>query len=295
MSIRFHLSRASGPEQFWRLLQSAGKSAYRDNCFGIAKGVAYSALLSFFPVLTTVAALLVQARADAVARTISSLLYEVVPPGAEEVVRNLFVVHGQRPKYLLVVAVALAAWAASGAMMSLLEGFRAAYGIPQGRSFLRERGTAVLLVFVSAVPVWVSSAAIVFGNRAERALVSWLPRVPEGAELSGWVLLAGEALRFVVAFGGFVLVTALLYYLGPNRKQSFALVFPGAILATILWLIATLAVSWYIRHVTNYNVLYGSVGAGLALLVWMYVLAVATLFGCEFNAAWERARAEPVS
>ena len=68
----------------------------------------------------------------------------------------------------------------------------------------------------------------------------------------------------------------------------FQSVFPGAMLATFLWLIATLAFAWYIRHVADYNVLYGSVGAGLALLVWMYVLAVITLFGCEFNAVRER-------
>jgi membrane protein len=68
-------------------------------------------------------------------------------------------------------------------------------------------------------------------------------------------------------------------------------VFPGAMLATFLWLLATAAFAWYVRHVANYNVLYGSVGAGLALLVWMYVLAVINLFGCEFNAARERASA----
>ena len=54
--------------------------------------------------------------------------------------------------------------------------------------------------------------------------------------------------------------------------------------------LATLGFGWYVRHVANYNVLYGSVGAGLALLVWMYVLAVIMLFGCEFNAAQERMR-----
>ena len=66
------------------------------------------------------------------------------------------------------------------------------------------------------------------------------------------------------------------------------MVFPGAALATLLWLLATVAFAWYVRHVANYNVLYGGVGAGLALLVWMYVLAVINLFGCEFNAARER-------
>jgi membrane protein len=287
--FRIYLTEDSQAARMWRLLKTATAGAYQNNCFGIAKGAAYSALLSFFPMLTTLAALLVEARADEVAHNISSMLFEVVPPGTEGVVRNLFVVHGQRPRYLLVVAVALAAWAASGAIMSLMEGFRASYHISSERSFLRERGMAILLVFVSVAPIWGASALIVFGARAERVLVSWLPQVREGAALEGWILLAGQALQYGIAFGAFVLVTALVYYLGPNRRQSFARLFPGAILATLLWLLATSAVGWYIRHVANYNLLYGSVGAGLALLVWMYVLAVIMLFGCEFNVAWERA------
>ena len=97
----------------WRLLKIASVDAYRNNFFETAKGAAYSGLFSFFPVLATMAALLVQARADQTARTISSLLYEVAPPGTEEVIRDLFVVHGTRPTYLLVIAVLLAAWAAS--------------------------------------------------------------------------------------------------------------------------------------------------------------------------------------
>jgi membrane protein len=72
------------------------------------------------------------------------------------------------------------------------------------------------------------------------------------------------------------------------------MVFPGAVLATFLWLIATLAFGLYVRHVADYNLLYGSVGAGLALLVWMYVLAVITLLGCEFNAVRERMSRRPL-
>jgi membrane protein len=277
---------------FWAVLRSAAVGAYRNNCFGIAKGAAYSALLSFFPVLTTAATLLVHARANEVARTIASFLYEVVPPGTEDVVRQLFVGYGERPASLLVIAVMLAVWAASGAVISLMEGFRAIYSIPSGRSFLRERGMAILLVFVSVLPVWGASALIVLGTRTERNLVYWLGVVPAGADLTGWLSLIGQTLRYGVAFGSFVLVTALVYYFGPNRKQTFHRVFPGALLATLLWLLATMAFGWWVRHVSNYNVLYGSVGAGLALLVWMYVLAVITLFGCEFNAVRERFLAE---
>jgi membrane protein len=272
--------------RFWPLLQRASIGVYEHGCLGIAKGAAYSGLLSFFPILTTLASILVQAQAEAVSRTIAHLLYDVVPPGSEDVVRTLFVAHGQRPHSLLIGASILAVWAASGSVMSLLEGFRAVYHIHNGRPFIKERGMAMLLVFTSAFPVLGASALIVFGRRGETALIGWLGLL-HGGELRGWILLAGQVLRFVVPIAAIVLATALMYYIGPNRKQKFRQVIPGAILATVLWLLATLGFGWYVSHVANYNVLYGSVGAGLALLVWMYVLSVVMLFGCEFNAARE--------
>jgi membrane protein len=274
--------------RLWPWLRAAAISLYEDGCLGIAKGAAYSGLLSFFPILTTLASILVQAKAEAVSRTIARLLYDVVPPGSEDVVRTLFVVHGQRPKYLLIVATALAFWAASGALMSLMEGFRAIYKIPQSRPYFKERGMAILLVLTSALPVLGASALIVFGKRGEQAVVEWLHLFHEGDELRGWVLLLGQALRFIVASGSIALATAMVYHFGPNRKQAFRQVFPGAVLATLLWLLATLVFGWYVSYVANYNVLYGSVGAGLALLVWMYVLSVIVLYGAEFNAAREK-------
>jgi membrane protein len=292
---RLYLSESGKISQFLGVLRAALISTLEDNSLSIAKGAAYSSLLSFFPVLTTLAAILVQANATDVARTIATFLFEVVPPGTEDVVLALFVVHGERPRYVLIGAVLLALWAASGAIMSMIEGFRSIYRIPSGRSFIQERAMAVFLVLVSTVPVVAASALIVFGTKAESFLMHHLGVVAQDSDLQGWVELLSKTLRLGLAFGAFVLVTALLYYLGPNRKQTFANVFPGAVLATILWVIATLAFSWYVRHISNYNVLYGSVGAGLALLVWMYVWSVITLIGCEFNAARERLMAEPVA
>ena len=276
-------------ERFWSQLGAALTATYEDGCLGIAKGAAYSALLAFFPILTTVATVLVQANADAVARTIARLLNDVVPPGTEDIVRALFAVRGQKPTALVVTAVLLSVWAGSGVIMSLLEGFRAVYRLPGGRSFLHERVVAMTLVLVAALPALGASALIVIGNRARRNLIAWLGLTRGGGDdLRGWVELGGQALSFAIAVATIVFITALVYYFGPNRKQSFRGVFPGALLATLLWLAATLAVGWYIRYVANYNLLYGGVGAGLALLVWSYALSVIMLFGCEFNSIRER-------
>jgi len=287
-SPKIYIADVSFATRFWSRLRAAFQATYEENAFGIAKGAAYSSLLAFFPVLTTVAAVLVQANADAVARTVARLLYDVIPPGTEDVVRDLFIVKGRRPTALLVGAVLLAVWASSGVIMSLLEGFRAIYQIPSGRSFVKERAVAMWLVLIAAVPMLGASALIVLGNRTRRSLITWLGLESGADDLRGWVNLAGQALSFIIALGAIVVIMALIYYFGPNRKQTLRGVLPGAVVATVLWLLSTLAVGWYLRDIANYNVLYGGVGAGLALLVWSYVLSVITLFGCAYNAVYER-------
>ncbi len=270
----------------WWFLRRSWVAAYEDNCFGIAKGAAYSALLSIFPVLTTVTALLVQAKAQAVSRVLARWIFQVAPPGSEDLLRNYLVMHGERPVALLVVATILAVWAASGVMLSLMEGFRAAYRIPSGRPFWNQRGVAAGLVFCAAVPVVAASVLMLLGTRAEASVVYWLGVVPQGAQFTGTVAVLGKIGRYLVAFSAIVLGAALLYKLGPNRPMR--VVWPGAFVATTLWLLAMLAFGWYVRHIANYNVLYGSIGAVIALVVWMYVLSVIALFGCEFNAQLER-------
>jgi membrane protein len=273
--------------RFWSHLRAAFQATYEDGCFSIAKGAAYSSLLAFFPVITTLAAVLVQTNAEAVAHTTARLLYDVIPPGTEEIVRALFTVKGRRPTTLLVGAVVLSIWASSGVMMSLMEGFRAVYRIPGGRSYLKERMVGMWLVLVAAVPMLGASALIVIGNRARRSFVYWLGLTRED-DLRGWVALGGQIFSFAIALMAIVVIMALVYYVGPNRKQIFRRVFPGAVLATVLWLLSTLGVGWYLRDISNYNLLYGGVGAGLALLVWSYILCVITLFGCAYNAVSER-------
>jgi membrane protein len=129
---------------------------------------------------------------------------------------------------------------------------------------------------------------ILFGGQFERAVMQFM-KVDPVLNPFAWIWqLVSRIARYVLAFATTVVVTSLLYYFGPYRKQRWRFVWPGAVLATILWLLATSGFAWYVRHIGHYNVLYGSVGAALALLVWMYVMAVVALIGCEFNAEYER-------
>lgn len=273
---------------FLYLLERSFISAFADNCFNIAKGAAYSAILSFFPVLTSAATILVQTRAQFVSNTIERFLSEVVPPGTEDLVIRQFQVRGSKPLALLVFAALLSLWAASSVIKSLIEGFQAAYRVPRNRGFFRGTGVAIALVLLSAIPLVSASALILFGNQVERAVLGWLKVDLAWSPLAGLWQLLSRLGRYAVSFGATVLVTSLLYYFGPNRPQRWKAVWPGAVLATILWLLATSGFGWYVRHLANYNVLYGSIATSILLLVWMYVMAAIALVGCEFNAEYER-------
>lgn len=283
-----YVEQAGAWARWMNLLWRTFNAAFDDGCFGIAKGAAYSSLLAFFPTMASLAAILAQAQADSVTGVISRFLFEVVPPGSRDLVRFVLTVRGQRPVWLLIIVSLLAVWAATGAMMSLMEGFQAAYKLPGGRSFLKQRLVAILLVFAAAIPAVCASGLILFGNWAETAAMQRLHFIPQGEQLRGGVEVISRAARYVVALGATIFVTGLLYYFGPNRAMKLRQVWPGAILATALWLPATAGFGWYVRHVANYNVLYGSVAAGIVLLIWMYLLAVIALLGCEFNAERER-------
>ena len=273
---------------FGFLLRRSVMAAFDDDCFGIAKGAAYSALLSFFPILAASAAILVQTGAPFVSRAMEDWLSEIVPPGTEDVVVQQFRAAGKRPVGLLIVAGLISLWAASSVINSLVEGFHAAYRVPRNRGFLRGSVVAISLALVCAAPLLAATLLIVFGGEVERAVLGWVNVDPVWHPLSSmWPLLSHVA-RYLVALGAAVSVAGCLLYFGPYRPRRWRYVWPGALLAAALWLLTTMGFSWYVRNMAHYNVMYGSVGAGIALLVWMYLLAASALLGCEFNAAYER-------
>ena len=270
------------------LLRRTFLSAFDDGCFEIAKGAAYSALLSFFPVLTSAATILVQTRAEFVSRTFEDFLSQIVPPGTQDLVVHQFRITGERPFGLLVIAGLVSLWAASGVIKSLISGFQAAYRVPRNRGFLSHSGVAMALVLFSFVPIAAASTLVLFGGQIEGVVLNWLKVDPFLTPFAWFWELLSRLARYVLAFVTTVAVTTTLYYFGPNRKQRWKYMWPGAALATILWMFATLGFAWYVRNIARYNVMYGSVGAGIALLVWMYLISAIALLGCEFNAEYER-------
>jgi membrane protein len=199
------------------LLQRSVVAASDDNCFNIAKGAAYSALLSFFPVLTSAAAILVQTRAQLVSKAIESFLSQVVPPGSEYLVFRQFQVRGARPFLVLVVAGVISLWAASSVIKSLMEGFQVAYRVPRARGFWSRTGLAIALVLMSAVPLVAASVLLVFGSQIESGVLHWMKVDPLWNPFAWVWQLVSLLARYTLAFATTILVTMLLYYFGPPR------------------------------------------------------------------------------
>ncbi len=182
----------------------------------------------------------------------------------------------------------LSLWAASSVIKSLIDGFNAAYRVPRNRSIPAHAAVGLMLALLEIVPLLGASSLILFGGTVEEAGLRMIRVDPTLNPFAGWWEVFFRLIRYTIAFGATASLTAILYFYGPYRKQRWRQVWPGAILATALWLIGTLVFGWYVGNFARYNVLYGSVGTAIALLIWMYVLSAIALFGCEFNAEYER-------
>ena len=90
-------------------------------------------------------------------------------------------------------------------------------------------------------------------------------------------------IRWSVALIGSVGIIGLIYHMGTPMQQSWKRVLPGAIVSTVMWFLATLIFGWYVTRFANYSQVYGSLGAGIALLFWLYIISLSVLCGAEFN------------
>lgn len=273
----------------WVCLRRSVVGAYSNGALGYAKGAAYSALLSFFPLLTAITTLLVSANAERVARRIVAAVFRIAPGGVEELIAQFIAERGQRPAALPVLAFLLAIWAASGVMMSLMEGFQRAYGVSSNRNIFHQRGIAMWLVLSSVLPMIGTTSLLIFGDKIQTMIFTWLGVIDADETLRGGFLFLSNALRYLTAFLAVWLVTGLLYYFGPDAGRNRS-IWPGALVGGLLWLGITALFGWYVRNIANYNVLYGSIGAVIALCVWMWLLSLVTMIGNEFNVARDQCR-----
>ena len=265
--------------RFWRLFRLSIWRAFEHDAFGTAKASAYSSIFTFFPALLVLGSVLATLnRGEVYLREVSYALGTILPAGSSTVLAYLRG-SANRPVGLLITTSLLTVWSASGVIISWMDGFRRAYQLPKTWGIVQERMIAISLVLMAGLPLTFATILVAFGSRIETRILFHI-----GHEFGPLILLLWGAIRWAIAIMTSIVVIQLIYHNAVPRTQPWHSVLPGAVLATAMWLISTALFGWYLQHYADYSVIYGSLGLGIALLVWMYLISLVVLIGAEFNA-----------
>jgi membrane protein len=265
--------------RFWRLFRLSIWRAFEHDAFGIAKASAYSSIFTFFPALLVLGSVVATInRGEVYLREISYALGTILPAGSSTALSYLRG-SADRPVGLLITTSLLTIWSASGVIISWMDGFRRAYQLPKTWGLVQERLIAISLVFMAGLPLSFATILVAFGSRIEMRILFLL-----GHEFGPLILLLWGAIRWTIAILTSIAVIQLIYHNAVPRTQPWHSVLPGAVLSTAMWLLSSALFGWYLQHYTDYSVIYGSLGVGIALLVWMYLISLVVLMGAEFNA-----------
>ena len=265
--------------RFIRLLRLAFWRAFVHDAFAIAKASAYSMILTFFPVLLLIGSGLANWRKGApYLREISYALGSILPAGGNTALSYLKGA-AQHPVGMLTTTAAITLWTASGVMISWMDGFRRCYELPKTWGLVKERLIAFQLVVFALIPMTFATLLVAVGSKFETRLLPYID-----PDFSVYVFLLWGAIRWLIATLTSIAVIALIYHHAVPRTQPWHSVMPGAMLATVLWFSTTVGFRAYLQHFGNFATIYGSLGAAMALLVWMYLISLVVLVGAEFNA-----------
>jgi membrane protein len=257
--------------------------AMRHDCINLAQSTAYSAMVSLFPALIVAAAVASMLPDTAPLRfQLATFFDRILPPDVSPLLQSYFVASPQatRSTHALGLAFIVSLTGASSVLATIMEGLRRANDLPVNCwTFWQRRLRAFLLVPLSGIPFALASILVVFGH----FITEWLSlHIAPSARTP--VYLLAILLRWIVALTGSIGITALIYHMGTPMQQSWKRTLPGAFLSTAMWFLATVIFGWYVTRFANYSQVYGSLGAGIALLFWLYIISLCVLYGAEFNA-----------
>jgi membrane protein len=256
----------------------------RTRVLTIAAAMAFYFVLALFPLLILFASLLGYLPGHDVFATLLDLVRILMPVEAVQLIQKVVAsVSTPHRGGLLSFGILGYLWAVTGGFVATIEALDVAYDVEVSRRWWNDRLQALLLTFVSGIPVSfalvTSTAGPAFGRLIQR-----LVAVPPALSLL-WIFI-----HFVVTVSMYVLGVELLYHLGPNTRRSFSSAFPGALVAVAGWFAGSFCLNFYLAHFANYNKTYGSLGAVIALMLWFYLVALSILVGGEINAELWKAR-----
>ena len=242
------------------------------------------ALFPFLFFLVTLAAYLPFApgAVDAMVERLGPLM----PSEALQVVRGHLeaLVTSSRPR-LITLGLLVALWTASRGVDALRGALNLAYDVPEYRPFWKTRGLAILMTVAGSLCIPLAFALFLLGGQLGEWIADHLHMLNVYHAVWRW-------LRWPFTACLVMLVLALCYWRLPAVRHRYQFLSPGALLASVLWLLSTWGFTQYVEHFGRYNVTYGSIGGAVVLLLWLYVTGLIFILGGEVNAVLEQAEAE---
>ncbi len=249
-----------------------------------AAAVAYNLTLAVFPAILFLFTLIPYIPIPNLNEQIMVFLSEVMPQGLfEEAQTTINDIVSRRRGNVLSFGFLLTLYAATSGMMALMNAFNMTLHTPEKRSFLRARGVALMLTFLLVGVLVMALMVLIVGQVVFDELLYAALLTPDftyyGLKGMGYVSV------FAVSFVG----VSLIYYLAPAHSRRWRFVNPGSVVASLLIILISNAFSFYLSNFASYNRVYGAVGTLIALMVWLYLIALVLILGFDINVSVDEA------
>ena len=271
------------PVGWGELAKRTVKDSIEDGVPVLAAQLAFYFFLALFPTLLFLVSLLAYLPVESALDPALARMEALLPSSILELIRQQIdqVLAGERGG-LMTFAIAGAIWSSSSAMTAIISALNRAYDITEFRPWWRMRIVAVALTLSLALFTVLAFTFVVGGVDLAR----WVTRLVGGGALfeSVWTVAQwGIALALVVV------AVDLVYHFAPNADTEWVWVTPGSLLATALWMLASLGFKVYVQNFSNYTALYGAIGSVIVMMLWFYLSGFALLVGAELNAEIDKA------
>ena len=274
----------------WReLAKRVWHEIQEDDVFGRAAELSYYFLLALFPFLIFLTSIigLVLGSGTGTRQMLFSYLARVMPPSAYQLISSTITeVSASSSGGKISFGILAALWAASNGMTAITSSLNSAYDVKETRPWWKQRLTAIGLTIALSVLIISALVLAVAGGH----IADWLAHT---FGLGDIFPLTWKVVQWPVVLACMTFAFALIYFFAPDiREQKWQWLTPGAVIGVVLWLLVSLAFRVYLHFFDSYSATYGSLGAVIILMLWLYLTGAAVLFGGEINSEIENAAAE---